>query len=62
MPKFRCEREIIAASGSQEFEVEAVDIDEARELFKSGKGEMVESDCEVTDLADYDLDTLYQES
>ena len=26
-----------------EFEVEAVDIDEARELFKSGKGEMVES-------------------
>lgn len=60
--KFRCVREIVSAEGSQEFEVEAKSIEEAKEKFKSGGGELVSSDCEVMDLSDYDLDSVWEET
>ena len=59
--KFRCLREIVAASGDQEFEVEADSEEEARELFRQGRGELVVNNCEVTDLGEYDLDNIWEE-
>lgn len=59
--KFRCPREIKEASGDQEFEVEADSIEQARELFAAGGGELVANNCEVTDLGEYDLDSIWQE-
>lgn len=59
--KFRCVRDIKAASGTQEFQVEAATIDEAEQMFKRGEGELVASECEVTDLYEYDLDSIWQE-
>ena len=59
--KFRCSKEIAAASGDQIFEVEADDEDQAREMFKNDKGELVENNCEVIDLDPYDLDNIWVE-
>ena len=59
--KFRCERIIAAAGGSQEFEVEASSLEEARSKFEKGQGELVATECEVTDLEDYDLDNIWEE-
>lgn len=59
---FRCERIIAAAGGSQEFEVEADTIEEARSKFEKGEGELVATECEVTDLDEYDLDNIWEEA
>lgn len=60
--KFRCQRNIDKAEGTQDFEVEAESEDEAREMFQAGKGELVETDCEVIDLSEYDLSSMWMES
>jgi hypothetical protein len=61
MLKFRCQRQIEHAEGDQEFEVEADDLDHAIELFKSGDGELVETNCEITALSEYDLENVWEE-
>ena len=61
MPKFRCPREVLSASGDQEFEVEADSVEEAIEMFKEGNGEFAASNCEVTHLGPYDFDSVWEE-
>lgn len=61
MPKFRCYRSVISASGDQEFEVEANSVEEARALFIIGEGEMVADNSEVTHLSEYELDDIWEE-
>lgn len=56
--KYTCWREIREVSGSQSFEVNANSEGEARKLFAEGGGVLVESECEVVSLDDYDLDTI----
>lgn len=58
--KFRCTREVVAAAGDQEFEVEAETLAEARGLFGSGAGTMVADDSEITDLGEYELDSIWE--
>ena len=61
MPKFRCVRDIKAAAGTQEFEVDALNENAAREKFRRGEGVLVATECEVMDLGKYDLDSIWQE-
>ena len=58
---FRGARDITAASGTQEFEVSADSILEALEKFKNNEGLLVCSDCEVIDLGEWDLDSIWEE-
>ena len=52
---------IVSAGGTQEFEVEADNLEEARAKFEQGDGKLVEDYCEVMDLDDYDLDSIWEE-
>ena len=59
--RYFCPKEIVAASGDQVFFVEAENEDDARELFANGGGELHHSECEVTDLSEFDLNTIWPE-
>ena len=61
MAKFRCMRGIKSANGHQEFEVEAEDEESARELFEADRGELVSTECEIDDLEEYDLDSIWED-
>jgi len=58
--KFRVNREVESASGSQEWETEADSIEEAFENLKEGIGDIVENDVEVTNLEPIELNDLYE--
>lgn len=59
--KYYADRNVTSASGTQTFVVEADTTEEAKEMFKSGKSTIASNDVEVTDLSDWDWDTLYSE-
>ena len=54
-------RAIIAASGTQTFRVVADSAKEAREKFEAGLSKLVHNDCEVTDLSDWDFESMSSE-
>ena len=58
--KFRIDRDVTAAEGTQSFTVEAVDITEACLLFKAGKGDLIEHDVEVVDLSEINEVAIYE--
>lgn len=60
--KFRCIKDIAKAEGTQEFEVEAKDLESATEKFKAGEGELVATECEVIALDEYDLECIWEEN
>jgi hypothetical protein len=51
MPKFRIDRDVEKVNGTQTFEVEAATLSEACEKLKSGGGEIVDHEIEVTSLS-----------
>jgi len=61
MARFYCTRDAIDCGGHQEFMVEAETLEEARELFKSGKGEFVADETEIINLGEYDLDAVWED-
>jgi hypothetical protein len=60
MKKYRGEREVQSAEGSQEFEVVATNAEEALEKYMNGEGRLVESDVEVIALSDFIMDSIYE--
>ena len=60
MSTFEIVREIVSASGTQTFQVDADSVQDALEKFQNGESSIVNDDCEVTELADFDLDDIYQ--
>lgn len=50
--KYQIVRQVTSASGDQTFQVEANSREEAEQLFRDGKSEIVESDIEAEDLED----------
>lgn len=46
--KFRVERDIVNAQGTQTYEIEALSIDEAVTKFNRGEGDLVDEELEVT--------------
>lgn len=60
LKRYRCTRSIKDASGEQEFEVIATDPGFAEMMFVQGLGELVETECEITDLGEYDLDSIWE--
>ena len=60
MATFEIVREIVSASGTQTFQVDADSVQDALEKFQNGESSIVNDDCEVTELADFDLDDIYQ--
>ncbi len=58
--KFQCVRDIEEAGGTQVFETEAGTKEEALERFIANKGvELVDNECEVTSLSEWDIENIW---
>lgn len=60
MAKFRIDRDVVSAEGTQTFEVEAENLEEAIKKFDAGESEIVEHEVEVVALSHFDNADIYE--
>ena len=57
--KYYLDRNVIAASGTQTFVVDADSLEKAKKKFLSGESNIESSEVEVTKLDEYNFDEIY---